>query len=229
MWILFTARLGPCFTAWAQTLALVVIPPHGASGPCHQRTPGARGMWQQHSSIPSIAAVLKTWTAFPAAATLNITRSYLSCMTSLSVCSRVWQIIWKRRAIQIWPATTNYLNKQNKKAIGANTQVEAKFDSCKMSLSGKHSFPRHNQQHCVEVLFSPMGCINNLPQHLSTRCQMLVVAQYDVIQLYAGSMSKQIFTLLGTTVTTEMRNLGPNRGCCPKSIWGKNRSSQSQS
>lgn len=49
------------------------------------------------------------------------------------------------------------------------------------------------------------------PQHISTRCQLLVSAHYDVIKLYAGSMSKQIFTLLGATVTAEVKNLGPNR------------------
>lgn len=53
-------------------------------------------------------------------------------------------------------------------------------------------------------------CINNIPQHISTHCQWLVIAQYDVIKVSDGSTSKQIFTFLETTVTVEVKNLEPH-------------------
>lgn len=55
-------------------------------------------------------------------------------------------------------------------------------------------------------------CINNIPPHISTHCQWLVIAQYDVIKVnvFAGSTSKQIFVFLETTVTAEVKNLEPN-------------------
>ena len=80
--------------------------------------------------------------------------------------------------------------------ITASAHVEAKTSAPPDVLKGKqHFLPPEAASTQWKFLPPKLLYIDNMPQHISTHCQLLVIAQNDVIKPYAGSMSKQIFVL----------------------------------